>query len=115
MPPGRYVPECGDVVWLDLNPRAGHEQAGRRPVLVLSPAGYNRLALAVVCPITSKAKGYPFEVRIPPTARVVGVVLSNHLASLDWAARNAELMDRLPRAFAKQVATKFVTLLPLTA
>ena len=68
-----YVPDRSHVVWITLNPQAGHEQAGRRPALVLSPAAYNgRVGLALVCPITNQAKGYPFEVRIPPNLVVTG-------------------------------------------
>lgn len=85
------VPDRGDVVWLDFDPRAGHEQAKRRPALVLSPAAYNRAAgLALVCPITSVVKGYPFEVAFPPGAKVSGVALADQIKSLDWQARNAE-------------------------
>lgn len=82
-----YVPEAGDVVWLQFTPQAGHEQAGHRPALVLSPAGYNRIGLMLCCPMTTKAKGYPFEVPIagePPS-----VVLSDQVKSLDWRARGA--------------------------
>jgi mRNA interferase MazF len=82
----RYVPERGDLLWLTFDPQAGHEQAGRRPALVLSPAAYNRRAkLALVCPITSRAKGYPFEVALPAALPLSGVVLADHLKSADWA------------------------------
>jgi mRNA interferase MazF len=80
----RYVPERGDAVWIDLDPRVGYEQAGRRPALVLSPAGYNgRVGLALLCPITGQAKGYPFEVPIPDGLSVSGVVLADHVKSVD--------------------------------
>ena len=93
----RYVPERGDVVWLSFDPQAGHEQAGRRPAVVLSPSIYNRSSgLAIVVPITSQIKGYPFEVPIPPGARVSGVILSDHLKSIDWQARGAERIGQLP-------------------
>lgn len=86
-----YVPDAGHVVWLAFNPRRGHEQAGRRPALVLSPAVYNdKTSLAIVCPITNEAKGYPFEVPVGPNPDVTGVVLSDHVKSLDWRARKAE-------------------------
>jgi mRNA interferase MazF len=92
-----YVPERGDVVWLSFDPQAGHEQAGRRPAVVLSPAIYNRSAgLAIVVPITSQVKGYPFEVEIPAGTRVRGVILADHVKSVDWRARNAERIGRLP-------------------
>ena len=84
-----YVPDRGDLVWLDFSPQAGHEQAGHRPGLVLSPAFYNGVAgLAIVCPITSKAKGYPFEVPLPRTSPVRGVVLADQATCVDWHSRN---------------------------
>ncbi|MBN1449881.1 MAG: endoribonuclease MazF [Anaerolineales bacterium] len=92
-----YVPERGDVVWISLNPQAGHEQAGRRPALVLSPKAYNsKVGLALLCPITSQVKGYPFEVTIPDGLPVSGVILSDQVKSLDWRARNAEKACTLP-------------------
>jgi mRNA interferase MazF len=91
-----YVPERGDVAWVTLNPQAGHEQAGRRPVLVLSPSAYNgRAGLCVACPITSRVKGYPFEVAIPAGLPVSGVVLSDQVRSMDWRARRAVFLCRL--------------------
>lgn len=94
-----YVPARGDVVWLDFNPQAGHEQAGRRPALVLSPASYNgKLGLAIVCPITSRIKGYPFEVPIPTGLAVSGVVLADQVKNADWQARNAQWLCSLPAA-----------------
>ena len=90
------VPDRGDVVWLDFTPQAGHEQAGRRPGVVLSPAAYNRkVGLALVCPITTQAKGYPFEVAIPGERVVTGVVLADQVKSIDWRARRAKIVDRL--------------------
>ena len=90
------VPDRGDVVWLDFTPQAGHEQAGRRPGVVLSPAAYNRkVGLALVCPITTQAKGYPFEVAIPAERAVAGVVLADQVKSIDWRARRAKIVDRL--------------------
>jgi mRNA interferase MazF len=87
----RYVPDAGHVVWLEFHPQRGHEQAGRRPALVLSRADYNdKTSLAVVCPITNEAKGYPFEVAVGQNPNVTGVVLSDHVKSLDWRARKAE-------------------------
>lgn len=92
-----FVPEAGDLVWVDFTPQAGREQAGRRPAVVLSPRGYNEKAgLAVVCPITSHSKGYPFEVALPPSGRVRGVILADHLKSLDWRQRNAQKAGKLP-------------------
>lgn len=92
-----YVPGRGDVVWITLNPQAGHEQARRRPALVLSPVSYNsRVGLALLCPVTTQIKGYPFEVEIPKGLSVTGAILSDQLKSLDWRARNAELICSLP-------------------
>lgn len=86
-----YVPEAGDLVWLTFDPQAGREQAGRRPALVLSPRAYNaKSGLALVCPITSQVKGYPFEVAVTSGRGVTGVVLADHLKSVDWKARHAE-------------------------
>jgi len=107
-----YEPERGDVVWISLNPQAGHEQAGRRPALVLSPATYNRrVGLALLCPITSQVKGYPFEVQIPPGLPVNGVVLSDQVKSLDWRARKAALLCRLPATIVADVRRKLSALL----
>ena len=88
-----YVPARGDIVWVTLNPQAGHEQAGRRPALVLSPRAYNgKVGLAIMCPVTSRVKRYPFEVAIPSGLPVAGAVLSDQVKSLDWRARKAELI-----------------------
>jgi mRNA interferase MazF len=107
-----YIPERGDAVWISLNPQAGHEQAGRRPAVVLSPIGYNgRLDLALFCPITNQIKGYPFEVRIPHGLRVTGAVLADQVKSLDWRARNVEWICALPEATVAEVIQKLGTLL----
>lgn len=107
-----YVPKCGDVVWITLNPQAGHEQAGRRPAVVLSPGNYNgKTGLAILCPITNQIKGYPFEVLIPAGLLVAGAVLSDQVKSLDWRARNAELICNLPTETISEVLQKLVTLL----
>ena len=100
----RYVPRRGDLIWLTFDPQAGHEQAGRRPALVLSPSSYNgKVGLALCCPVTSHAKGYPFEVALPPDLAIQGAVLSDHVKSLDWEARKAKLADRLPEAEVEKV------------
>ena len=110
--PRRSVPDRGDIVWLTFTPQAGHEQAGRRPALVLSPASYNRkVGLAICCPVTSQVKGYPFEVEIPPGLRVGGVVLSDQVKSLDWKSRRAEFACKLPEALTHEVSEKLGTLL----
>jgi mRNA interferase MazF len=105
MPAKRYVPRQGDVVWLDFSPQQGHEQAGRRPALVVSPEAYNaKVGLMLCCPITNQKKGYPFEVEVRGTGSVSGVVLSDQVKSLDWAARRAEFKGRLePEALAETV------------
>lgn len=107
-----YVPERGDLVWIDFDPQAGHEQAGRRPALVLSPASYNRrIGLALFCPVTRQAKGYPFEVRIPGGLKVGGVMLCDQVRSLDWRARNVDFADRAPSQAVREALRKFSTLL----
>lgn len=108
----RYVPERGDAVWIMLNPQAGHEQAGRRPAVVLSPAAYNKkVGLALLCPLTSRPKGYPFEVIVPPGLRVGGAVLSDHVKSLDWKTRQASFICRLPAQLVAEMLAKLNALL----
>jgi mRNA interferase MazF len=107
-----YVPQRGDVVWITLNPQAGHEQAGRRPAVVLSPEAYNgKVGLAILCPITNQVKGYPFEVLIPPGLSVTGAILADQVKSLDWRVRNAELICTLPSRAISEVLQKLSTLL----
>jgi mRNA interferase MazF len=102
-----YIPKRGDLVWITLNPQAGHEQAGRRPALVISPATYNgKVGLAFFCPVTSRAKGYPFEVALPSGLGIEGVVLSDQVKSLDWQARHAERIAALPGAALREVLGK---------
>ena len=89
-----FVPDQGDLIWLNFNPQKGHEQKGRRPALVISPALYNdKAGLAIVCPVTSKSKDYPFEVFLAST-KVKGVVLADQVKSVDWRERRAELISR---------------------
>ena len=93
----RRVPDRGDAVWIDFDPQTGREQAGRRPAVVLSPAAYNgRVGLALLCPVTSRVKGYPFEVAVPDGLGVAGVILSDQVKSLDWQKRNATVIGTLP-------------------
>lgn len=107
-----YVPKCGDVVWITLNPQAGHEQSGRRPAVVLSPKSYNsKTGLAIFCPVTGQVKGYPFEVLLPEGMPVSGAILSDQVKSLDWRARNAELICTLPEEITSEVLLKLNTLL----
>jgi mRNA interferase MazF len=107
-----YVPDRGDAVWISFNPQAGHEQSGRRPAIVLSPAAYNRkVGLAIFCPITNQVKGYPFEVALPEGSKVTGAVLSDQARSLDWRVRRAELITKLPESVTVEVLKKLKTLL----
>jgi mRNA interferase MazF len=107
-----YIPESGDIVWITFNPQAGHEQAGRRPALVLSPAAYNgKVGLAILCPITSQVKGYPFEVSIPDGLAVSGAILSDQVKSLDWQERKAEFGCKLPANTFNEVVQKLTTLI----
>lgn len=107
-----YVPESGDIVWIAFNPQAGHEQAGHRPALVLSPKAYNgKVGLALLCPITSQAKGYPFEVLMPEGLEIAGVILSDQVKSLDWKARKAKFSCKLPPEQFDEVIKKLNTLI----
>lgn len=107
-----YVPNRGDVIWISLNTQAGHEQAGRRPALVISPIAYNRkVGLTILCPITHQIKGYPFEVVIPQDLQVSGAVLSDQIKNLDWKARQAEFICKLPESTTLEVLKKLNTLI----
>ncbi len=106
-----YIPDRGDLVWLEFTPQTGSEQAGRRPALVISPRAYNaKVGLALYCPVTSRVKGYPFEVGLPEGGDVVGVVLADQLKSLDWRARKAKLIER---ASSEVLAMVIARILPL--
>jgi mRNA interferase MazF len=107
-----YIPGRGDVVWLSFHPQTGHEQAGRRPAVVLSPAEYNgKVGLAIFCPVTSQVKGYPFEVNLPQDFPVRGVILCDQVKSLDWRARQAERIGPLPPDVIQNVLRVLGTLL----
>lgn len=107
-----YIPKRGDAIWLQFNPQAGHEQAGRRPALVLSPESYNdKVGLMLCCPITNRVKGYPFEVNLPDDVDVTGVILADQLKSLDWKARKAEFIAKIPDKIVNDVLSKLNTLL----
>lgn len=109
---GREAPRRGDVVWVSLNPQAGHEQTGRRPALVLSPVEYNkRVGLALMCPVTSRVKGYPFEVPLPGNLEISGVILADQVRSLDWKVRDAEHVCTVPHSVMKEVLGKLHALL----
>ncbi len=106
-----YVPERGDIVWLNFTPQSGHEQAGKRPAFVVSPSIYNKkVGLALFCPVTRQAKGYPFEVVIPEGTGIQGVVLSDQLKSLDWNARQVRFIARLSSAVTEEVLGKVAAL-----
>ena len=101
------APERGDVDWIDFDPQSGREQAGRRPALVLTPARYNRVVgLLIACPVTQHAKGYPFESPLPSDLAVHGVVLSDHIQSLDWRTRHAEFLCKAPSELVDDVSAK---------
>jgi len=107
-----FVPEAGDFVWLTFDPQAGREQAGRRPALVLSPRAYNaKSGLALVCPITNQAKGYPFEVAVAAGQGATGVILADHVKSVDWKARRAEKLGHCTPEVIEEVRAKLAPLL----
>jgi mRNA interferase MazF len=108
---GARAPERGDLVWLEFNPQAGSEQAGRRPAVVISPSAYNKkVGLALVCPITSRLKGYPFEVEIPDGAGVSGAILCDQLKSLDWRARRATRLGSVSGGVMQEVTARILAL-----
>jgi mRNA interferase MazF len=107
-----YVPKRGDVVWMTMNPQAGHEQAGRRPAVILSPAAYNaKVGLVLAAPVTSWVKGYPFETLVPSGLPVSGAILADQVKSLDWRAREAALSCELPSSVVSEVLQKLMSLL----
>lgn len=107
-----YVPETGHLIKIDFDPGAGHEQAGWRPAIVLSPASYNRpTGFAIVAPITNRRKGYPFETALPAGLKITGVVLSDAVKNLDWRARNAHYIDNAPPAVLASVREQLGLLL----
>ena len=110
-----YVPDCGDLIKADFDyGQAGHEEAGWRPALVLSPKSYNKtLGLAVVVPITNQIKGYPFEVNLPQGLKIGGTILSDALKSIDWRARRARFHDRAPAETVNLVKAKIAAILGL--
>ena len=106
------APNRGDIIWISLTPQAGHEQRGRRPALVLSPVDYNsKVHLALLCPITNQVKGYPFEVALPDGLPITGVVLADQIKSLDWTARDTEVVARAPESVVAEVCDRLALLL----
>jgi mRNA interferase MazF len=107
----RYVPQAGDIIWLDFDPQSGREQAKRRPALVLTERSYNRASgLAVVCPLTSRRRPYPFALPVN-VGKVEGAVLADHLKSLDWAARKASFHSKADPVLLKKVRAYAAVLL----
>lgn len=104
------VPDRGDIIWVTFDPVAGHEQAGKRPALVLSRRYYNKTGLLLACPITSKVKDYPFEVRIIQD-KIDGAVLANHIRSLDWQARKVSLGGKAPESVVDKTQELLETLI----
>jgi mRNA interferase MazF len=106
-----YIPDRGDILWLNFNPQSGHEQKGKRPAIVLSPKEYNeKVGLALFCPITSKEKGYPFEVRIR-NEKINGVVLSDQIKSLDWKGRETDFIIKATEKEWTEVINKLMVLI----
>lgn len=104
---GHYIPERGDLVWLQFTPHSGHEQSGKRPALVISPVSYNgKVGLSLLCPVTSKIKGYPFEVIIPQDLPIEGAILSDQMKSLDWQSRQATFICKVPVETLNEVISK---------
>jgi mRNA interferase MazF len=109
-----FCPDAGDFVWLQFDPQAGHEQAGHRPALVLSSRAYNTATgLCIACPVTSRVRGYPFEVLLPDGLSITGAVLSDHMKSVDWVAREAQLIAKSPHGVLAEVRGKLAALLQL--
>ncbi|WP_394751701.1 endoribonuclease MazF [Crenothrix sp.] len=111
--PAPYIPEAGDIVWLDFTPQAGHEQAGYRPAVVLSPKAYNAKTGLLVCvPITNQIKGYPFEVQLS-TSDAIGVALADQIKNLDWRSRQTQYKGKVSSGEMQEIKTKLAALLSL--
>jgi mRNA interferase MazF len=108
----RYIPDRGDIVWLQFSPQAGHEQAGHRPALIVSSKAYNqKVGLALACPLTSKVKGYPFEVSLPEGLPAKGAILADQIKSLDWRVRKAKFFCEVPAETVEEVVGKLGAIL----
>lgn len=106
-----YVPDRGDIVWLQFNPQSGHEQSGKRPALTISPKAYNqKVGLAIFCPVTKQEKGYPFEVKVG-SSKISGVILADQVKSLDWREREAEFVVKAPAIVISEVVELLKTLI----
>jgi mRNA interferase MazF len=106
----KYIPDKGDIVWLNFDPQKGREQAGTRPALVLSSKLYNKTGLMISCPITSKIKGYPFEVLIE-VGKIKGAILTDQIRSLDWQARGLQFISKTPIDLQNRVINRILLLL----
>lgn len=107
-----YIPENGDFVWIDLYPRTGHEQSGRRPAIVLSPKAYNRkTGLCILCPATRQSKGYGFEVKLTDKKGQASVILADHVRSVDWRARQIQFIQKTSSEVLNEVVAKLGTLI----
>ena len=108
----KYIPNRGDIVWLDFDPRTGREQAGHRPAIVISSKEFNALSsLVFVCPITSKVKGFSFEVTLTEEMKTKGVVLIHHLRSVDWKIRKIKFIEQAPISVIEEVCAKLKPLI----
>jgi mRNA interferase MazF len=111
---GEYCPDAGELVWIDLDPTLGHEQSGHRPAIVLTPRQYNvRSGLCIVCPITSRARGYPFEIAVPPGHAISGVVLVDQLRSVSWEKRYLKMVGAAPEKLVDEVRERLAVLLQI--
>jgi mRNA interferase MazF len=111
---GDYCPDAGDLVWIDLNPTLGHEQSGHRPAIVLTPRQYNvRSGLCIICPITSRARGYPFEVVIPGGHAISGIILVDQVRSLSWEKRYVKMAGVAPVSLLDEVRERLAALLQI--
>ena len=107
-----YAPARGEIVWLQIEPQAGHEESGTRPAVIISPREYNeKVGLCRCCPVTSQAKGYPFEVDLPAGLEVKGVVLCDQVKSMDWKARHARTIGSLPGRSVKEIQARILALI----
>jgi mRNA interferase MazF len=112
--PGEYCPDAGDLVWIDLSPTLGHEQSGHRPAIVLTPRSYNgRSGLCILCPITSRVRGYPFEIAIPPGHLISGVVLADQLRSASWEKRHLKVAGTASAKLMDEVRERLAVLLQI--
>ena len=108
----RFIPERGDIIWLNFDPSLGHEQSGRRPGIVLSSLKYNqKVGLAIVCPITSQEKGYPFEIRIPEGFKIRGVILSDQMRCIDLNERKVDLIFKIPPSIVEMVQSLAISVI----